>query len=104
VALTGIVPAPGRDQYWRFHAQSLVLSRRYNPPPLPGPVLVIVSDSDEREARASWAPHLTGPWQLRRVPGDHRSFLREPYVATTADLVTQALREAQGDAVGSMGS
>lgn len=97
VALTGIVPAPGRDQYWRFHAQSLVLSRHYSPPPFPGSVLVIVSDSDEREARASWAPHLTGPWQLRRVPGDHRSFLREPYVATTADLVTQALRQAHGE-------
>lgn len=95
LATTGLRSAPGLDQYWRFYQQSAVLHRRYRCPPWPGPTLVILADSPEREDRARWAPHLTGPWRTVDVKGDHINMMRDPDAAETATAIGDALREAQ---------
>ncbi|HST84080.1 MAG TPA: hypothetical protein VLL08_20260, partial [Kineosporiaceae bacterium] len=61
----------------------------------PGRTLVVLADSPEREDRAKWAPHLSGPWEMVDVKGDHCSLLREPDAGETAAVVGRALREAQ---------
>ena len=95
LAVTGLVPTPGVGQYWRFHTQSQFLSRRYSAPPYAGPTLVVVAESGESEARAQWDRHLTGPWRMATVPGDHNSFLRDPYVTRTGEIVVEALAQAR---------
>jgi acyl-CoA synthetase (AMP-forming)/AMP-acid ligase II/thioesterase domain-containing protein len=82
---------PGDDRYWRLYRQSMYLHRRYRTRPWPGETLVVVADSPEQEQRSRWAPHLSGGWELVRVPGDHLTMLRQPHVATTARAVLTAL-------------
>jgi thioesterase domain-containing protein len=91
LAVTGLVPTPGIGQYWRFHRQSHFLSRRYRPEPYAGRTLVLVAESPEREVRAQWGPHLTGPWRLREITGDHHSMLRDPHLAGLAAALTEEL-------------
>jgi acyl-coenzyme A synthetase/AMP-(fatty) acid ligase/thioesterase domain-containing protein len=97
---TGVVATPGLGQYWRFHRQSMTLSRRYRCAPWSGRTLVVVADSPEREARASWAPHLSGPWRSLPIGADHLSMMREPYAGQIADAITEELRRAAGEPVG----
>ncbi len=95
LAATGLRSAPGLDQYWRFYQQSAVLHRRYHCAPWPGPTQVVLADSPEREDRAKWAPHLSGPWQLVEVKGDHISMMRDPDAAETAAVLDDALRKSR---------
>jgi acyl-coenzyme A synthetase/AMP-(fatty) acid ligase/thioesterase domain-containing protein len=95
LAGTGLRSSPGQDECWRFYEQSAVLHRRYRCAPWPGRTLVVLADSPEREDRAKWAPHLSGPWEMVEVKGDHFSLLREPDAGETAAVVGRALREAQ---------
>jgi len=96
VATTGLRGTPGDDQYWRFWRQSNFLHMRYKGRPYDGETLVIVAaDSAEKEVRRSWAPYLTGTWQLNHVPGDHMSILRDPFAARTAGLIRERLEQAQ---------
>jgi acyl-coenzyme A synthetase/AMP-(fatty) acid ligase/thioesterase domain-containing protein len=94
LATTGLRSAPGLDEYWRFFQQSAVLHRRYRCAPWPGPTVVMLANTPEREDRAKWAPHLTGQWRMVEVSGDHASMLRDPNAAETAAVLTEALREA----------
>ncbi|WP_284305742.1 alpha/beta fold hydrolase [Mobilicoccus caccae] len=89
--VTGLVPNPGLGQYWRFHAQSRALSVRYRTTPYPGRTVVVVADSEDKEARAAWAPHLSGPWTGVTTPGNHVSMLRDPHAATLAGHIMDAL-------------
>jgi thioesterase domain-containing protein len=91
VATTGIRGAPGLDQYWRFYRLSEVLHRRYRTEPWPGAAVVAVAETPERELRSAWAGHLTGRWRLVDVAGDHLSMMREPFVATSAAVIEDAL-------------
>jgi thioesterase domain-containing protein len=100
LATTGLRSAPGLDQYWRFYLQSAVLHRRYRCEPWPGPTLVVLADSPEREDRARWTPHLTGPWRTVDVKGDHISMMRDPDAAETAAVLNQALVEARENSGG----
>lgn len=91
LAVTGLVPTPGMGQYWRFHRQSQWLSEHYRSEPYPGRTLVLVADSPERQARSQWEAHLSGPWELLEVPGDHQAILREPHARTVAAALADAL-------------
>ena len=93
--MTGSVPTPGIGQYWRFHRQSMTLSRRYRGELYPGRTLVLLADSDDRDARSQWSHHLTGTWQAVPVGGDHVSMLRDPYAAALAEVITTALAQAR---------
>jgi acyl-coenzyme A synthetase/AMP-(fatty) acid ligase/thioesterase domain-containing protein len=95
VAATGVRGTPGEDQYWRFWRQSNVLHRMYRGTPWDGETLVLVAETPEREERTGWAPYLTGSWRLEDIPGDHISMLRDPYARRTAELIGQAVRQAQ---------
>jgi len=95
LASTGLRTVPGLDQYWRFYQQSSVLHRRYRCQPWPGPTLVVLADSPEREDRAKWAPHLTGDWKMVEVKGGHNSMTRDPDAAETAAVLEEALRQAR---------
>ena len=100
LAITGLIPTPGIGQYWRFHRQSRFLAQHYRSGPYPGRTLVLVADSEDRDARSQWGPHLTGPWSITAIGGDHISMLRDPHVAALADVLSAALRDAGGDADG----
>ncbi|GAB48241.1 AMP-binding protein [Mobilicoccus pelagius] len=89
--VTGLVPTPGLGQYWRFHEQSRVLSKRYRTPPYPGRTVVLVAESEDKEARASWDAHLSGEWVRLETPGDHITMMRDPYAETLADHLTRCL-------------
>ena len=94
LAATGIVATPGLGQYWRFHRQSMLLSRRYRCAPWPGRTLVVVADSPEREIRSAWAPHLSGPWEALSIAGDHLAMMREPYAGQIGAAVSAELARA----------
>jgi len=103
LAATGIVATPGLGQYWRFHRQSMLLSRRYRCAPWPGRTLVVVADSPEREIRSAWAPHLSGPWEAMSIAGDHLAMMREPYAGQIGAAVSLELdRAAQARTNGSI--
>ena len=91
LAVTGLVPTPGLGQYWRFHEQSRILSKWYRTTPYGGRAVVVVADSEERDARASWEPHLCGEWTRLLTPGDHITMMRDPYAESLAHLLTGIL-------------
>ncbi|WP_432491953.1 AMP-binding protein [Kineococcus gypseus] len=96
VALTGILPDPGRGHYRRFHHQGIVIGRRYSAPAYDGRVLVVVAADDHDAAyRRRWERHLTGQWSLVEVPGMHNSILRDPFVDAVAAHVSVALAEVR---------
>lgn len=88
LAVTGLVPTPGLGQYWRFHEQSRILSKWYRTTPYGGRAVVVVADSEDRDARASWGPHLCGGWTRQCTPGDHITMMRDPYAESLAGLIT----------------
>ncbi|MDO5626785.1 MAG: AMP-binding protein [Mobilicoccus sp.] len=96
LAVTGLVPHPGLGQYWRFHAQSRVLSTWYRTAPYPGRTVVLVADSEDREARSSWAPHLSGDWTMHTIDGDHLTMLRDPHASSLAARLTEVLDDIDG--------
>lgn len=97
LAVTGIVPTPGMGQYWRFHEQSRVLSSWYRTGAYSGRTLVVLADSEEKEERSQWGPHLSGRWDLVTTDGDHVTMLRDPYAQQVAHAISAALDEARGD-------
>ncbi len=96
IAGTGIIPTPGHGHYHRYHRQSAVLTRRYRGRPWPGRTLVVTADIADMPGRgAEWGLYLTGQWQIKTLPGDHHSMLREPYVAVLAETIESVLRELE---------
>ncbi len=88
---TGWATTPGTGNYWRFYDMTSFIGRHHRGRPYPGRALVLIADSPEREQRSAWTGYLTGDWQLREVPGDHYSMLREPQVAGLAQELLGAL-------------
>jgi acyl-coenzyme A synthetase/AMP-(fatty) acid ligase/thioesterase domain-containing protein len=95
LAVTGLVPTPGVGQYWRFHRQSMVLGKRYRTTPYPGRTLVVLAESEDKDLRSQWGPHLCGPWEMRTTKGDHLSMLREPFAEEVASFIVEGLTEAR---------
>jgi acyl-CoA synthetase (AMP-forming)/AMP-acid ligase II/thioesterase domain-containing protein/acyl carrier protein len=97
LAGTGIIPTPGHGHYNRFFRQSEALTRRYRGRPWPGETLVISARDAQVPGRgAEWGRYLTDRWQLTRLPGDHHSLMREPYVAALADTLESSLARVCG--------
>ena len=92
---TGVVATPGLGQYWRFHRQSMLLSRLYQCPRWDGRTLVVVADSPERDIRADWGPSLSGSWESLWIGGDHLAMMREPWAEQIGNAVTRQLRAAR---------
>ena len=89
---TGLLPDRGLGHYLRFHRQGMAIARRYRTTPWAGRTLVLVAGEDEHAGlRTRWAPHLTGFWRCREVPGDHIGMLQEPNVAEVAAAVQEEL-------------
>lgn len=97
VATTGVRGTPGDDQFWRFWRQSNVLHRRYRTTTYPGDTLVLVADTPERDQRIGWGPYLSGRWRMANIAGDHVSMLRDPYAKGVAELIWEAVRDAQDE-------
>jgi thioesterase domain-containing protein/acyl carrier protein len=88
LAGTGLIPTPGHGHYNRFFRQSEALSRRYRGQPWSGETLIVSARDAQVPGRATeWANYLTGQWVFQRLPGDHHSLMREPYVAALADTL-----------------
>ncbi|MBO3143789.1 alpha/beta fold hydrolase [Dermatophilus congolensis] len=94
LAVTGLVPTPGLGQYWRFHAQSQVLTARYRTDPYAGRVLVVVADSPEQAMRRHWSDFLSGSWKLVETGGDHMTMLRDPNAQGLAQLIAAEVEQA----------
>jgi acyl-coenzyme A synthetase/AMP-(fatty) acid ligase/thioesterase domain-containing protein len=92
---TGVVSTPGLGQYWRFHRQSMLLSRLYRCAPWEGRTLVVLAESPEKEARAAWSEHLRGSWTMTTIGADHLSMMRAPWAERIADSIQQLLTEAR---------
>ncbi|WP_176489702.1 AMP-binding protein [Mobilicoccus massiliensis] len=98
--VTGLVPTPGLGQYWRFHEQSRVLSKWYRPSPYPGRTLVVVAESEDKQARSAWEPHLSGEWERVSTTGDHITMMRDPYAESVARHIVTALEGLENSDAG----
>ncbi|WP_261568265.1 thioesterase domain-containing protein [Frankia gtarii] len=83
--LAGVVRFRGTHRYDVFHNQGRILTMAYRPHTYEGRTVVwLADDHDEIEA---WRGVLAGPASIRRIPGDHRTVLRQPLLAeVVADL------------------
>jgi acyl-coenzyme A synthetase/AMP-(fatty) acid ligase/thioesterase domain-containing protein len=80
------------DAFSRFGA---ILIRRYRPPRWKGPATVIeASDMSDERLRMNWDDVLVDPPHRRRVPGNHRSILREPNAGALADVIAKQIDSA----------
>ncbi|THJ75278.1 thioesterase domain-containing protein [Candidatus Frankia alpina] len=77
--LAGVVRFRGTHRYDIFHNQGRILTMAYRPHTYTGRTVVwLADDHDEIEA---WRGVLAGPASIRRIPGDHRTVLRQPLLA-----------------------
>jgi amino acid adenylation domain-containing protein len=61
-------------------------------------VLFVAADSEEPDyLRKEWILRMGQGIELRRVPGDHYTMLKKPYVSLLAKLLEHFLAEAQGE-------
>ncbi|WP_432497630.1 alpha/beta fold hydrolase [Kineococcus gypseus] len=95
VALTGLLPVPGQGHTPRFYNQGVLLGRRYRGRTWEGRALVVVAADEPGDRALGWERWLSGPWQLREVPGTHLSVLREPSVAALAGVIADALEDVR---------
>ena len=95
VTLLSALSTPGGRDHWRFQDHAARLARRYTAAPWDGRALVLVGESEDKNLRARWAPHLTGPWRRVDIPGDHLSITRLPWAATVAEALAAELDAAR---------
>ena len=81
-----------RDRGFKAHVDRL---RGYEPEPWPGPMTLFVpswSHQRFRVGRKTWERIALGGLDIRRVPGDHESFIRMPHVRALAHDLDRCLR------------
>jgi amino acid adenylation domain-containing protein len=73
------------------------LARRYRPGPYRGRVLLLQTrDSEIRYGPANgWDAVMQSPIDVRRMPGSHGGFVREPHSGVAAAALAEALRAAR---------
>lgn len=94
VASAGLVRFRTTDRWLAFAIIGSMALRRHTPTPWDGPVTVVVTDSNTADRR-SWEAVATGPLDVTPVPGHHIGLVREPVVATVAEVVDSALRRSR---------
>lgn len=86
------------DQYLAVFKASLRAMQSYRPQPYAGRVTLFRAGDrpvDEAGPTLGWEGLPAGGVELRVVPGDHYTFVRQPHVATLAEQLGACLDEAR---------
>jgi acyl-CoA synthetase (AMP-forming)/AMP-acid ligase II/thioesterase domain-containing protein/acyl carrier protein len=94
VATAGIIARSYAGQCRVFLALSGRMGRRYRARPYDGPTLLVTAQGRDQSEPVEMAEFLTGRTDVADVPGAHDAILHEPFVATLAALVEDALSAA----------
>lgn len=86
VPLAGIVRFDREAQTKALEEVGVRVGRMHRPAPWAGRTLLVLSHLNQDDPRL-WAHILTGELQVTRVPGDHHSVIREPFVGEVAQLI-----------------
>lgn len=89
VPLAGIVQFEREAQAKALEEVGVRVGLMHRPAPWAGRTLLMLSHLNQDDPRL-WAHILTGELQVTRVPGDHHSLIREPFVADVARLIRDA--------------
>jgi acyl-coenzyme A synthetase/AMP-(fatty) acid ligase/thioesterase domain-containing protein len=95
VTLMSALSTPGGRDHWRFLNHAGRLASHYTCPPWNGRTLVLLAESEEKQLRSLWAPHLTGTWRMVEVPGDHLTITRLPWAEAVAKELEAELAAVQ---------
>jgi thioesterase domain-containing protein len=82
----------GFDDPWDRAGAARVV-RRYHPPRLAAPVMVMRTHDSEVQLGGrdlGWGRHVKGPLLTRRLPGDHETIFTEPDVLALAAALSDA--------------
>ncbi len=91
----GILVRPPKEQSKVFVFLSLRMARRYRPRPYDGPALVLHTAGGYPLDRLDLAGRLlTGEKRVVEIPGGHITAIHEPHAGALAELVREALAEA----------
>jgi thioesterase domain-containing protein/acyl carrier protein len=81
--VAGVVTFAGQRQFDAHFDHTVKVARRHQPKPYDGAVLLITAENNPQGAE-TWAPVLTGPLEVRDMPCEHSSMIREPHAAQVA--------------------
>ena len=87
--LAGIVQFERETQAKALEEVGVRVGLMHRPAPWAGRTLLVLSHLNQDDPRL-WAHILTGELQVTRVPGDHHSVIREPFVGQVARLIRDA--------------
>lgn len=90
VVSAGLVRFRTTERWLAFGIIGAMALKRHTPRPWDGPVTVIVTESNTPDRR-SWRALATGDLDITEVPGHHIGLVREPVVATVADVIDRTL-------------
>jgi thioesterase domain-containing protein len=80
-----------------FGSYGTILMRHYRRPPWRGPATVITAlDQTDGFTRVTWEGILLDPPYRCSVPGNHRSFLREPNARALATVLSRRIEDTLG--------
>ena len=90
VAAAGLVRFTTTERWLAFAIIGSIALQRHKPTPYDGQTTVIVSDNNTHDL-ASWQAIAPGSEDITAVPGPHLGLVREPVVATVAQVIDRAL-------------
>lgn len=95
VATAGIVRFRTTERWLAFGIIGSMALKWHKPKPWDGPVTVVVTESNTSD-RQSWEAIATGSLTVTEVPGHHMGLMREPVVATVAEVIDRAMSPGMG--------
>ncbi len=95
VATAGIVRFRTTERWLAFGIIGSMALKWHKPKPWDGPVTVVVTESNTSDRR-SWEAIATGSLTVTEVPGNHIGLMREPVVATVAEVIERAMSPGMG--------
>ena len=87
-----------RAKVKRVNRNNMRALRRYIPKPYPGRVTLLWADerpADPTDRRLGWRALASGGLDVRVIPGDHSSMMKEPHVQVLAQELRSALDAAR---------
>jgi thioesterase domain-containing protein len=84
------------DGLWTRNLEAV--ERAYQPREYSGRVMLYTTSDGARytgHATLGWDKYVTGPLDIRRVPGDHVSMLYQPHIDVLASAIDADVRAAQ---------